>query len=227
MSAKVARRQIPDRAATAAAASSSLRDTAYEAIKHSIITCALKPGEYVNEAQLCVTFGIGRTPVHQALDRLMHDGLVQVIPRRGVIVKPVSLDEVMQIIDVRLLNETYCARLAAERADQAHIEEMADILARARTAGRNVKQLMELDREFHATLARAAANDVLSELLGRLHERALRFWFISLNAPEHHVKVQDEHEAILAAVKKRNGAAAEAAMRRHIESFRRNVARYL
>jgi DNA-binding transcriptional MocR family regulator len=99
---------------TPRAAAESLRNKAYEAIKHRIITCAFKPGEYINELQLSSVHKIGRTPVHQALDRLMVEGLVQVIPRKGVIVKPVSLNEVLQIIEVRLINEPFLARLAAE-----------------------------------------------------------------------------------------------------------------
>ena len=83
----------------------SLRDAAYEAIKHRIITCAFRPGEYINEAYVSAVLGIGRTPVHQAIDRLMLEGMLDVIPRKGVIVKPVSLDEIMQIVEVRLLNE--------------------------------------------------------------------------------------------------------------------------
>ena len=84
----------------------SLRDAAYEAIKHRIITCTYRPGEYINEANVSAMLGIGRTPVHQAIDRLMLEGMVDVMPRKGVIVKPVSLDEIMQIVEVRLLNET-------------------------------------------------------------------------------------------------------------------------
>jgi DNA-binding GntR family transcriptional regulator len=207
----------------------SLRDIAYEAIKHRIITCALKPGEYVNEAYLSAILGLGRTPVHQALDRLMLEGMVEVIPRKGVIVKPVSLDEVMQIIEVRLLNEPYVVRLAAERADQDDIATLDDILRRAEqwSAVRNVEQMMLLDREFHVVLARAAGNGVFAETLRRLHERSLRFWFISLTAPDHHSAVQEQHRAIVQAVRARDLEAAEEAMRNHIESFRRNVARYL
>ncbi|MDB5407403.1 MAG: transcriptional regulator, GntR family [Rhodospirillales bacterium] len=213
----------------AVTAGKSLRDLAYEAIKHRIIACTFKPGEYINEAYVSATLGFGRTPVHQAIDRLMLEGMVEVIPRKGVIVKPVSLQEVMEIIEVRLLNETYCVRLAAERADDTDIAALSDILARAKewTAVRNVEQMMLLDREFHLVLARAAKNAVLGEILRKLHERSLRFWFISLNAPNRHDSVQDQHDAILAAIRDHDPDAAAAAMRAHIESFRSNVARVL
>ena len=210
-------------------ATASLRDAAYEAIKHRIITCAFRPGEYINELQLSALLNIGRTPVHQALDRLMVEGMVEVIPRKGVIVKPVSLNEVLQIIEVRLINEPLGARLAAERASDADLTEMADVLKRAKhwASLRNVENLMLLDREFHLLIAKAAKNDVLTELLRSLHERSLRFWFISLNAPTQYQLVQDEHATILEAIRQRDADKADAAMRRHIESFRKNVSQFL
>src|SRR5262245_24078990 len=104
----------------------SLRDAAYEAIKDRIITCKFKPGECINEASVSELLGYGRTPVHQALDRLMLEEMVEVIPRKGVIVKPVILQDVMQMIDVRMVNETHCAKLAAARADDTHIKALTD-----------------------------------------------------------------------------------------------------
>ena len=207
----------------------SLRGTAYELIKHEIMTCALAPGEYVNESALCSRLKLGRTPVNQALHRLMLEGLVDIMPRKGVIVKPVSLDEVMHIIEVRLLTETYCVRLVAERATEADIAELEDILTRAGQWIRvhNVEQMMLSDQAFHNVLARIAGNSVLSGILRRLHDRSLRFWFISLKTVGRHNHVQDQHESILAAIRKHDAPRAESAMRSHIESFRDNVARYV
>lgn len=207
----------------------SLRDTAYDAIKHRIITCAFRPGEYINELQLSSVLKIGRTPVHQALDRLMIEGMVEVIPRKGVIVRPVSLNEVLQIIEVRLINECYCARLAAERANNSDIADLADVLRRTKhwTSMRNVENMMLLDREFHLLVARAGKNEVLADLLRGLHERSLRFWFISLNAPAQYESVHDQHDAIFAAIQQRDPDKSEAAMRAHIESFRANVSQFL
>src|SRR6267154_1084004 len=67
----------------------------------------------------------------QAYDRLMLEEMVEVIPRKGVIVKPVILLDVLQMIDVRMINETQCARLAAARADDTHIESMSKVLEQA------------------------------------------------------------------------------------------------
>jgi DNA-binding GntR family transcriptional regulator len=210
-------------------AATSLRKTAYDQIKHRIITCAFRPGEYINELQLSKDLKIGRTPVRQALDHLMVEGLVDVIPRKGVIVKAVSLKEVLQIIDVRLINEPFGARLAAEHADDAETNELAEVLKRTKhwASMRNVENMMLLDREFHVLVANMSQNAVLAELLRKLHERSLRFWFISLNVPAQIEVVYAEHNAILEGIRLRNPNKAEAAMRAHIESFRSNVSHFL
>jgi DNA-binding GntR family transcriptional regulator len=206
----------------------SLRETAHEAIKLRIITCALKPGEYVNELRLSEMLKIGRTPVHQALNRLMLQGMVEIIPRKGVIVKPVSLNEVLHTIEVRLINECYCARLAAELADDQDIADLDQVLQSAARwlSMRNVENLMLADREFHSVLARAARNDVVADLVRGLHEKSLRFWFLSVHAPTQHKDAHEQHEAIVAAIRRRDPDGAESAMRRHLEAFRANVCRH-
>jgi len=207
----------------------SLRDAAYEAIKSRILTCKFKPGEYINEASVSELVGLGRTPVHQALDRLMLEDLVEVIPRKGIIVKPVILHEVMQMVSVRMINEVQCARLAAMRADDTHIGRMSSAIARARQAikNRNIHAMMTLDREFHMALADASRNLELAGILRKLHDQSLRFWFISFTAPSHHRSFQRHHEDIFAAVRDHDGEAAAGAMRTHIEAFRGSVAKQL
>ena len=84
--------------------------------------CRYRPGKVLSEAAISVELGIGRTPVHQAIHRLMMDGLVSIMPRKGVMVRSVSVDEAMDIIGVRLVTECYCARLVADRADDAELQ---------------------------------------------------------------------------------------------------------
>ncbi len=207
----------------------SLRDQAYEAIKHLIITCELKPGEVLSEADLSSDIGIGRTPVHQAIDRLVTDGMIDVMPRKGIIVRPVSLDEIRDIIEVRLLNETHCARRAATLAEPSDISRLVANLDAMWSASklRAIEDMMNLDREFHALLSRTTGNKTLSEILRNLHDRSLRMWFISLRAGEHHMRVCEQHAAILDGVRRHDPDAAEQAVRAHVEAFRDNITRQL
>jgi DNA-binding GntR family transcriptional regulator len=204
---------------------SSLTEVAYEAIKQKIITLQFGPGTYLNVASITEVLGIGRTPVHQAVRRLTHDGMIEIMPRKGMIVKPVSLHEVMDVTEARALNEPYCVRLAAKNASAKDILGLERILKRASKAAKagNTEEQMLADRDFHCEISRIAGNKILADILKNLHERSLRFWFISLHDSNHRDDVTNEHAAIVAAIKKHNPDAAEKAMRQHIDSFRQNI----
>ena len=82
-----------------------LRELAYAQIKQRIISCEFRPGDAINEAQLAALLGLGRTPIHQALHRLEVEGMVTIMPRKGVMVTALSLNDVLDMIEVRLSNE--------------------------------------------------------------------------------------------------------------------------
>jgi DNA-binding GntR family transcriptional regulator len=205
----------------------SLRDQAYHAIKRLIITTGLRPGEILSEPALSTQLDIGRTPIRQAIDRLLNDGLVEVMPRKGTIVKPVSLDEILNIIDARIVNETFCVRVAAERASTEVPAQLRRNLEAMREAAqaRDIETIADLDQAFHAIIAGSARNPVMSDLLRNLHERSARMWFISLSTNEQHSRICDEHAAIVDGIARQDPDAAERAMRAHIESFRANITR--
>lgn len=202
-----------------------LKDQAYEVIKHHIITCRFAPGAKLNEAQVAERLGLSRMPVHNALARLRLEGLVTIRPRKGIEVRPIDPGELLQIIDARIVNECHCAELAARQATEAELAAMADVLRRseAALAHRDTEAMMLLDREFHDLIARASRSAVFLDILRNLHDRAVRFWFISLTETDHQVDVLEEHEEIHRALAARDPAAAAQAMARHIDAFRRNV----
>jgi DNA-binding GntR family transcriptional regulator len=187
----------------------SLRDQAYDSIKRRIITMRYRPGAYLNEARISDDLSIGRTPVRQALERLRLEGMVDIMPRKGVIVRPVSLEEVLELIEIRLVNEPYCAALAAQRVTSLEITALQSVLVCTdqHIATHDLETLMDLDREFHGGISRAARNRVLGELLLQLHERSLRFWFITLNDRHHLLQVRREHGNILQAIAVRDAEA--------------------
>lgn len=203
----------------------SLRDQAYETIKHLIVSCELKPGEAVTVTELAEALDMGRTPVIQAVDRLMIDGLVEVMPRKGVVVSPVSLDELVEITEVRLLNECRAIRWAAERVTDGQIIEMRrnlDALIKA-TAKRDMDQLISLDRDFHRMISASGGNSVMTDLLSNLHDRSIRFWSLSLNVPEHNKRVCDQHAEIIDALASHDADRAEAQINHHITAFKANL----
>jgi DNA-binding GntR family transcriptional regulator len=198
---------------------------AYDALKLAIITLEYRPGACLVEARMRERSRFGRTPVHEAVARLALEGMLDVMPRKGIVVRPLSLDEALANIEARLIIEPACARLAAERASSRDLEEITGVLQRARPllARRDIQGLMLVDRAYHDAIARAARNPTLAGILQNLHERSLRFWFISLSDARHLAQVDDEHREILGALREHDGAAAESAVRAHIESFRDKI----
>ncbi|KUZ81231.1 GntR family transcriptional regulator [Burkholderia ubonensis] len=211
------------------ASSASLAERAYALIQRDIITMRLKPGAALNEAELVARTGIGRTPVHQAVHRLVLEGLLSVIPRKGLMVQPLSLDDIVAITDVRRVNEAHCVELAARHATPDDFARLAALLddGETRADAHDVEGMMELDRAFHLTIGAAARNPVLAEILRGLHERSLRFWFVTLSAPDHLADVQREHRELFERLAARDAAGARAAVERHIDSFRATLLQHL
>ncbi|WP_370639592.1 GntR family transcriptional regulator [Cupriavidus sp. DB3] len=214
---------------TASQTGAAMRELAYTEIKRRIISCEFRPGEPLNEAQVAAMLGLGRTPVHQALHRLEVEGLVSIMPRKGVLVTPLSLNEVLDMIEVRATNEVLCATLACERGHDSDFKAMRDIVDRSPPliAGRDIPALASLDLKFHRAMSAASRNRVLAELLRGLHEKQARFWFLSLSDPQHLENVYQEHLEIVDALERRDVPAVREAVRTHIDEFRKNIIRTL
>jgi DNA-binding GntR family transcriptional regulator len=205
----------------------SQNEQAYAQLKQALITLAYKPGDYLSTASLMNELDMGRTPINHALHRLSTEGLVQIIPRKGLIVSPLSIDDALELIDVRMANEGLCMRLAAERISKTELHQLEAIardFEKAASRGQTT-EVMNLDRLFHEHISNAARNQILAEILKVLHARSQRFWALSLAMPDHLSEVQDEHRAILKALTDGDAAAAEAAVQEHVMSFQRALLR--
>lgn len=224
---KAAKTAVKKAARKAPAKAASLADKAFEEIKEKILKLYFLPGQYLNEGALCALLGVGRTPVHQALQRLQHEGLVEVMPRKGVIVQPGSISEILKILDSRATIEADLARNAASRVTAQEAEELK-ALARAGVGAGNPSQLenfIDADRAFHSKFAELAENPVLSDFARTLHERSIRYWYLHLWQTFDGKATGGEHSAIADAIAKGDGEAAAKAVRTHIESLRTRLMR--
>lgn len=203
----------------------SRNESAYARLKDALVTLAYKPGEYLNTAQVMERFGLGRTPINQALHRLSAEGLVQIIPRKGAMAAPLSINDALELIEVRLVNEMLCMRLAAAAITGHELQELEAIAQDFENAAgqRDVVALMNTDRLFHEKIAQAARNTMLQDILSVLHARSQRFWAISFSTAGHVDEVMAEHRAIVAALASHDAQAAAEAARTHILSFKSSL----
>ncbi|MBD9627080.1 GntR family transcriptional regulator [Ensifer sp. ENS06] len=203
----------------------TLSETAYGLLKDRLISAKYVPGQFLQETQITADLGLGRTPVNHALHRLQQEGLVEIIPRKGILVRAESLTEIYVALEARMVVEPYCAGLCAERLTAANLEELEKISAeyeRVRITSDKAR-LMELDRQFHTKIAEISGNNLIADFLRSVHERMSRIWFLPLWQFHDFSLTGNEHDSILNTIRERDGNAAKAAMAEHIESLRQRI----
>lgn len=169
----------PRRKAPAEPSATSLTDRAWRALEEAIVTLQIAPGSVASEAGLGARLGLGRTPVREALQRLAGEGLVQILPRRGIVVTGIDVAAQLRLLEVRREIERLLARTAARRSPPA-IRRRFGVLARQmETAARCEDDLafMRLDRAFNLLLLEAGDNEFAAAAMGVMNGLARRFWY--------------------------------------------------
>lgn len=157
----------------------SLAERAYVTLEEEIVTLRRPPGNVLSEAQLASDLGMGRTPVREALQRLSEEGLVTVLPQRGVLVSQISQSSYIEMIEVRRPLERTLAALAARRAtpeQRARFGDMADGFAQA-AAQSDLDAFMTFDRDFNVLLKTAAQNTYGAAMMRLIQAHSRRFFF--------------------------------------------------
>ena len=166
-------------AAQHAIAAPSLGEQAYVAVKKMILSHELRPGEHINVAQLCQRLGLGRSPIHLATHRLAREGLVEILPRKGLLVKAETLDGFVELIAARQLIEPFLTGLAVDRMRPEIIDRLQELVDKGWERYRQKDHAggMEIDRRFHHMLYDAADNRTLSDFAALLLDRSMLLWF--------------------------------------------------
>jgi DNA-binding GntR family transcriptional regulator len=175
-----ARRPRSEPAGIKAASPDTLTEQAYRLIEEQIVTLNLKPGDVLSEQSLSATSKIGRTPIREALQRLAREGLVTILPRKGILVADVNPRSQLLLLEVRREIERLLCRTAAERATPAQrqrMQEIADGMDQAAKTGDDVV-FMRLDLELNRLLIDAAHNDFAARSMKLLQGLSRRFWYM-------------------------------------------------
>ena len=158
----------------------SLTELAYAPLEELIVTLKLAPGAAVSEGELSARTGIGRTPIREALQRLARERLVAILPRRGIVVCPISVKEQLKLLEVRRELERFIARTAARRAtdeERKRFRELARDFEKSAKSDDDVT-FMRTDREFNTLCSAASHNDFAASAMSLMHSLSRRFWYI-------------------------------------------------
>lgn len=202
--------------APAPRAAGGLAEQAYQMIRHAIQEGALGPGQRVPELELCAWLKVSRTPVREALRRLQSDGMLEHAPGGGLSVAQHDLRAVAELYDVRESLEGTAAALAARGADATEIRMLQAMLDSHRRLPDDPRAHARENTIFHEHIYRAAHNRFLLKSLQSLHDSVALLGRTTFAAPGRIAEAMAEHQAIVAAIARRDDAEAEALARRHV-----------
>lgn len=174
-----------------------LYDTVYETLRSRIIDGSLPPGEVLSEVQLAEMLSVSRTPVRDAVRRLISENLL-VMPAKGAVrVYAPTAEDLAEVYCTRATLEGMAARLAAMRSNKAFVDLLRDICDRSTKLDENTQDAAQLNGEFHQAILNNARNARISGLLAVLNPVVVRYRHISLSYREHVTQSWEEHRAIV------------------------------
>ena len=202
----------------------SLGDAAYRVLKEAIVSLDLDAGAFISEEEWARKLKMSRTPVREALNRLEHERLVRRVPNYGVFVSDLSIDEFLEICEVRALLEGNACRAAAKHVndrDIAYFESEFRKLETGHPTAAMIRRANEVDHAFHRFIHDAAGNGQVVSIIAHLSDVITRMRFAL--TPSRYQESLEEHKRILAALKAHDGDAAAAAMHVHMENVSKSL----
>ena len=202
------------------------RDLVYDYVRHGILHGRLAAGTFLEEEQVSAAVGVSRTPVREAFQQLQGERLIDLLPRRGAMIRLVTVQELLEIYETRLMIETHAVRrLCRDRLPVP--DRMASALAgMQQQPDAAVPSHVQLNTAFHDALVEAAGNGVTTMLYRSITFQQERVAMASVSiSPGRRRTILDEHEQLAAALAVHDEAAAVAILARHLRPIQDILAR--
>jgi DNA-binding GntR family transcriptional regulator len=191
-----------------------------DVIREAIVTLALAPGDFIHKQALCKRLGVSRFPVSEALGRLADEGLVDILPQRGTRVSRIDLAACRQMVFIRRALEVEATGVIASRAHDDLFARLDNNLLEQKLAVEDTdgRRFFQHDLAFHDLLLSELAYDRVKLVVEAVRGSLDRVRFFLLRTPQRQAQSYGEHVAIVEALKKRDGPAAQRAMRLHLDN---------
>ena len=207
----------------------TLAELAYRQLSADIIQGRFIPGKLISTGKIAGAMGISPMPVRAAMTRLETEGLVEIVPQRGVRVMGVSVEELRDLFTIRSRLEALAAHLACPRLSEADFYTLKRLQGEmAKHGGRHdAKRWLITHEQWHQLIFRASGNQFLTRLLLEIWHRGTFRRIAAPNVPGHMDRRLREHQALLAALEKRDAVLAERLWRDHILVAGKEIIGYL
>jgi DNA-binding GntR family transcriptional regulator len=196
----------------------SAKELAYGFVKSEVLAGRPRQGEFLTEEQVATALGVSRTPVREAFARLEAERLLELLPGKGALIRPISYREIVDVMEVRQMIEVFAARRLIERGAEI-TDDLYELLAEQRELAEhgNAEAFIECDRRFHSQIVIAAGNDLLVDWYQSLRDRQLRMGVQAVvSEPARTRQVLGEHETIVATLEAGDPEEARRAIEGHL-----------
>lgn len=198
----------------------SIRDAVYDQLKDAILSGSFDKGERLVEQDLASRLQVSRTPVREALRRLETEGILEALPRQGLIVKEYTDDEIREIYLIREALESLAADYAARNADKRDIafleQTVREMIAFGEDPNADLQDAMDVHRRFSEAYNRASHMPTLVNMIESIKEQVARFRRVSLSGSKRRHQAQEEHKQLLEALKAKDPELAVTLTRKHL-----------
>ena len=203
----------------------NISDSVAVAVRNMIVDGRLPAGERINEVHLSTQLGVSRTPLREALAKLVLEGALRSIPRIGYFVRELSLREFEQIYDIRPLLDPEALRLSGlpSQGRMERLRQLNDKIERTRDAN----AIIDLDDEWHLELIADCPNKVLIDLIKQIIQRTRRYEIALMREQKNVAVATANHKSIMAALRKRDLDAACSALRNNLQTGREPIVKWL
>lgn len=194
----------------------------YEKLKEMILDHRLDATNALNERELSVLFDSSRTPVREAINRLANQGLLTVIPGRGTFIRRVSVEDVIEIYNIKQALDCLAISLAMEKFSGDDINKLEIMLAEMEKLAveESAEEFFKLDIAFHKIITERTGSARLMEMLERLDEQIVAFIISSVRSKERMDLSIKEHKILLTAINEKDIEKAQNSIRNHMESVK-------
>lgn len=196
-------------------ANGDLKNHVYRLLKDRLITCKYMPGTMINESQLAAEFKLSRTPIREALCRLEQDGLVQIMPKKGIRVTDINVQDVLFVFQARVEVEPLTLKMSAPFLTRDDLENLLDIFSHDEP---DLEKAFWQDMEMHAYLADHCGNPFIIDMLRKVFVRSCRISIASNQTLQKIGNARAEHKDILEKLLAGQDDAAADLLRQHLET---------
>ena len=205
------------------------KEKVFEELKRAIISRTYQPGEILNERKLASEMDVSRTPVREAIQLLSNEGWVKVIPWKGAVVQPVTLQDIEESMQLRMAIEPVVIDLVIYKIGEKEISYLEKLFEEQMTLAQvgDAENFILQDQEFHLFLAELTGNHRLCQIMRQLRDIHLRIGVEAMQQSHRFPEIIEEHANILECLKTKEILGARRAMLEHLLVTHRSMVRHI